>query len=529
MHLSAIQRLKRFLRSPTLIVVEIAVITLAGVAGTLFTQDLASERVFRSGWFLGAVSLAFISLLIVAFDQIRQLIRSRSLRFAPLGVVMIHIGLLLVILAAALKALFGVEAMADLLEGETLPPTASAWAVQKPGKLVAPLQVANSVTLESVNARRYPSGDLQGLAVRLRFSETTPRVVDMPINESVEESGARLFVGSDYGPAVLFEWRGATGAVTRTAVLLKHDRGQRFESTLAGPDGERAFLRTEVGPSGKRPSDVEVRVMKGSALLFAGLLSSGQGITLPSGGSLALRGMPFWVRLHANRDPALWLIYLGFTFVILGVTLRFTLSPIPSSQSVPVGVPANERNDLALAPQPALLLTLVGVLGLTACNGYSLPKARELVERYNAVVSEAYRRGDVKLVDSVVGPNEGKKLTGLIGVRLDMGLTLDSKVLSVEVLEAEQSKDELRVRTRERWSYCDRRIGTGEQVGEKSEDSYEMRYFFRRFEQNWLVDRIEFAAPPQFGRPPGTWAVEHGRVPGHGAVKSEGKKERGSP
>ena len=499
-----IQSIKQILRSPLLIVAEIVVITLAGVVGTLLPGD---SHVFRSGWFLGTVALAFASLIVVVGDQCRRLGRTRPSAVAPYGGLIIHIGLLVVIVAAALKALFGVEAVVDVMEGETLPPTAAAWAVQKPGAWVSPLRVDESVTLESVDAHRYKAGDLQSLAVRLSLAGPegkAQRQADIPVNKSITASGVRLFVGSDYGPAALIEWRGATGATTRTAALLKHERGRRFEGILKGPDGEHAYLRAEVGSEGNRPTGVEVRVMKGSSLLLASVMRIGETLALPSGGVLSLHGAPFWVRLHANRDPALWLIYFGFALLFAGVTMRFMFMPIP---------------------RPVVLLALVCVTGLTACSRVSQPQARQLVERYNTVVSEAYRRGDVKLVDSVVGPNEGRKLTGLIGVRLDLGLTLDSKMLSLEVVDVESSKDGLTVRTRERWSYCDRRIGTGQQVGEKSEDDYEMRYFFKRAEKEWLVDRIEFASPPKFDRPPQTWAVDHGVVPGHGAVKSGGKKE----
>jgi hypothetical protein len=549
---STIQRLKRFLRSPAVIIAEIAVITLAGVAGVVFPQAgaadgadlerlrasmpalaalghaLALDRVFRSVWFLGAVALAFASLLIVVVGQVRRLLRTwAEQRPSSFGGPVIHIGLLLVILAGGLRALFGAEAVVDVMEGETLPPTAAAWAVQKPGVLVGPLRVANPVKLEAVESRRYPAGDLRSLAVRLRLAgaeETAPRIADIPVNKSVESCGVRLFVGSDYGPAALIEWHSADGATARHAALLKHERGQRFEGTLAGPDGERAYLRAEVDPAGTRPPGVEVRVMKGSALMFAGAARIGETLALPSGGSLALCGAPFWVRLHASRDPALWLMYLGFACVIFGVTVRFTFVPVPRPELSPARVHSRGWHDRVRMPQPATVIILACVLGLTACNGPSRTQARQLVERYNTVVAEAYRRSDVKLLDAVAGPNEGRKLTGLIGVRLDLGLTLDSKMLSLDVLDARQSKDELRVRTRERWSYCDRRIGTGQQVGETSEDAYEMLYFFKRFERDWLVDRIEFATPPQFGRPPSTWAVAHGRAPGHAAGHAESRE-----
>lgn len=155
------------------------------------------------------------------------------------------------------------------------------------------------------------------------------------------------------------------------------------------------------------------------------------------------------------------------------------------------------------------LLLLAGIPMLTACQRTSVDEARQLVEHYNQVVSEAYRRGDAKLIDPVVGPHEGKKLTGLIGVRLDFGLTLDSTLLSLEVKDVRQTTDELHVFTRESWSYRDLKIGSGEQVGEASRDSYEMLYVFKRINRTWMVDEIRYTAAPQIGRKTPTWQDHH--------------------
>jgi len=159
------------------------------------------------------------------------------------------------------------------------------------------------------------------------------------------------------------------------------------------------------------------------------------------------------------------------------------------------------------SPRSVLLAGCVLVAALAACQRVSGEEAKDLVLRYNAVVSEAYRRADVRLVDPVVGPNEGKKLTGLIGVRLDMGITLDAKLLSLDVTGVEQSKGELRVRTKERWRYRDLKIGSGEQVGEESVDSYEMLYAFKHIDRAWVVDEIRFTAPPQVGRKTTPWGA----------------------
>jgi hypothetical protein len=323
--------------------------------------------------------------------------------------------------------------------------------------------------------------------------------------------------------------------------------------------------------AGGHLGSVEVRVMKGSVLLFAGDAQPGDTLSLPAGQRLTLHGTPLWARLQGSHDPALWLAYAGFALVILGAALIFAMVKVDGCLVVtPIG--DREHVFVALVPQrfaplfqerfqrlvqeqggPAenpgrraspraqtsaengaredvrppvqatasvlrsrlagwLFLLACGTL-LTSCKQSSLDQARTLVERYNQVVSEAYRRGDVKLIDPVVGPNEGKKLTGLIGVRLDFGITLDSHLLSLEVSGVERSKAEMRVRTKERWRYRDLRIGTGEQVGEESLDSYAMLYVFTNINKAWLVDEIRFTTPPRVGRKQTPWVADHKVTP----------------
>jgi hypothetical protein len=163
-------------------------------------------------------------------------------------------------------------------------------------------------------------------------------------------------------------------------------------------------------------------------------------------------------------------------------------------------------------PKPVKLtgwiLLACAVLGSTGCQRPAFEQARQLVERYNQVVAEAYRRGDVKLIDAVVGPNEGRKIVGLIGVRRDAGLSLDSQLLSLEVTGVAQADGVLRVQTQERWQYRDRKLGTGEPVGEESLDAYQMLYVFKLIDKVWLVDEIRFTAEPQVGRKQLPFATE---------------------
>jgi hypothetical protein len=164
------------------------------------------------------------------------------------------------------------------------------------------------------------------------------------------------------------------------------------------------------------------------------------------------------------------------------------------------------------------LFFLSMVLGLFACGGGRRAEARRAVESYDRALVEAYRRADVAPVDSLVGPSEGRKIAGLIGVRRDQGLALDAELLSLELTGVETTPDALRVRTRERWRYRDRALATGEALGEESEDSYELLYVLRREKAAWLVEEVRFTAPPVVSRKTRAWGLS--ATAAHGAPVS---------
>lgn len=140
------------------------------------------------------------------------------------------------------------------------------------------------------------------------------------------------------------------------------------------------------------------------------------------------------------------------------------------------------------------------LLAVAGCHGLGEARATRLVRAYNDKVIEAFRTGDARLVEGVAGPKEAKKLTGLIGVKLDQGLTLDAQLLELRVLKVERADDAVLVETAEEWYYRERRVGSGQQIGQDSRDYYRMRYVLRPLDKRWVVDEIQFAAPPQVGR-----------------------------
>lgn len=459
---SAIQRV---LRSPRVVIAEIAALALAGSVGVL-RPTLA---VFQTPWFLAIVGISALSLLIAVRDQGRRLLCG-DVTARRVGSMMLHLGLIAIIAAGAWRALFSSEAVVDLIEGETLPPAPTAWTHQPPGLLATPFHLTRPITLEALHGSRYPDGRLRDLSATLSAGTVA-------VNHDLILPGGRIFLDQTFGPAALLEWH----PPQKSAVLLDPETRT---ATATGPDGLTAYLRAPP----IRPDHVEVRVMRNNGLLFSGELRPGQTLSLHGGATLTLRGIPLWTRLRGSHDHSHRLAYPGFALILIGCILLFARTAPPQGLRV-----------VASAP-----LFLSAIL-LAGCNRTSTEEARQLVLRYNTLVAEAYRRGDPHLIEPVVSLNEGKKLTGLIGVRSDLGLTLDSELLSLTLIAAEQRGRKLRVQTKEQWRYRDRKIGTGEQVGEESSDSYEMLYLFTQTNRTWIVDEIQFTSPPRIGRKQMTW------------------------
>ena len=177
-----------------------------------------------------------------------------------------------------------------------------------------------------------------------------------------------------------------------------------------------------------------------------------------------------------------------------------------------------------MSPPHAAALFLLAA-GAVACQRSPTDaEAEALVRRYNTLVTEAYRAGDYRIAQPVIGADELRRLAAHVGVRLDQGLTMDARLVAVEFKKFERKGEEAVVTTEERWHYLDRRIGSGEQVGQESRDHYVMRYQLRRVDGRWLVDGTEFAERPEVGRTEFPDRADPGSLHGVETTPSGGSK-----
>ncbi len=405
MSVTWLQRLKHFLISPATIVGDLAVITLLGSLGAALPQagvaaaaevgwlrqhgpflsfladHLALDHVFTSPPFLVALGFATVSLSIVVVEQIRRLaaqwkltptegafrgapfraeftrpasgaattLRTRG-RLGLAGSPLFHLGLLCVILAGALQALFGVSAVVDLYEGEVLPPAVEAWGAQWPGPLGSPFRLETPLRLVSVESTRYGGGDLRTL--RLRLAEVTSngdQMREMGINQDLPVPRGRLYADNQHGPAALVEWSLPAKPPQRTAILLEKKEAAAFGAYSQGPGHLRARIRVPMPGDGSRPGLAEVRVLDGPATLAEGPLRPGESLPLPGGGALKLHGLPYWARLHGNHDPAIGLAYLGFALALTGAALTYGITRVDELVAV---TPEGEFERVVVALRP---------------------------------------------------------------------------------------------------------------------------------------------------------------------------------
>lgn len=295
---------RRFLQKPTVVIGELAAIALASVLGATIPQSgtatagaiemfrapvwvasvvdlLGLDQIFSSAWFLTLVALAGCSLSLALNDQWRRAwrlwrrrggsgklsgapfryevevplsepLRERrvctrdSLRLGLWGSPLFHLGLWLLVAAGLLRLLFGTDAVVDLVVGETLPPSPSAYGAQWPGLLARPFSLQDPLTLLDLQVETYPGGSLQQFSAEVEVGGERRTVA---INAPLSSGAEMLYLTSTYGPAVQLV-TDLGGALEGHTLLLYVAPGGRYSGELVLSNGVRilATARKRLDP-----------------------------------------------------------------------------------------------------------------------------------------------------------------------------------------------------------------------------------------------------------------------------------------
>ena len=339
------------------------------------------DRIVVSPWAVAAFGLSALSLWIVFLEVARRAARrwrtlptERSFASAPfseliersaqatptsgttevrgrlglLGVPLLHAGLLLLIVAGLVRALLGADATSWVLQGETLAAGPGSVQATETGFLAPPFSLAEPVRLDAIDLVLRADGTVDRESARLSIGDP-PRPVPIAINEAVDVGRGRLYLTQRHGFGVLVEG-GTDGSEEKRAILLSSD-GDLFTGQDVLRDGTSVRVRLRSLPD--RPSspvEMDVRVLRGPALLHAGPVGA-EGEILWPGGRLKIHGMVPWVEIRMSEDPSTPIAWLGIGLLLLGVTLfalvtpaDVMIAPVPGTSS---GV---ERVRVAMRP-----------------------------------------------------------------------------------------------------------------------------------------------------------------------------------
>lgn len=394
--------LKRALRAPRLVVAELLVLALAGVALASVPQlelpldlvrheaehpllaplahALALDRILHSPWLWLPLAGAMASLAAVLADVWPRTIR--LLRFAPgpsafdraayraefvrpargaatvvrrrgrlghLGSPLFHTGLAVIVVAGLVRALFGRDAVVDLVEGETLAPSPSAYGAQWGGPLSRPLALPAALRLDGIRRDQYASGALRSLSARAALLEPGgARPVGIAINAPLDVAGTRVYLQNRNGVAAIV--RVAPGAALPTALLLEEqDAPGVYEARSVLEGGLEVIARATAGPGGALPSTVELRVLRRGALALLASFQPGAATALPDGRTVAVEALRRWGRFEVTRDAAAPLAFAGIGLAVLGAVVLVGFVPFDTAVVV-TPAPEGERVCVVLRP-----------------------------------------------------------------------------------------------------------------------------------------------------------------------------------
>jgi len=244
-------------------------------------------------------------------------------KFSRLGFYGIHFSILVILAGALLGSVFGFRGFVNILEGETVD-----RASLRSKRQIQPLGF--QVRLEKFEVSFYPSGSPKEYISSVSILEDNRQVLtdSIRVNHPLTYKGISLYQAS-YGIADV-----------KKVVLDVREQSLERKFTLAAKMGERIEIP---GTSSTFTLTRFIPDFRGGGPAFQAVLSRGNRsadnlLILPNypefpqarSGGLSFRVKEFepiyYSGLQVNRDPGVWMVWVGCILMMVGFTMTFFLS-----------------------------------------------------------------------------------------------------------------------------------------------------------------------------------------------------------
>ena len=312
-------------------------LTLAGMAAlALVSLAVASAAAIDAGF-------ASIPIFVLVLNLLAALLTNRSFR-TQTGLLVFHVGLLLVFLLAGLTVLTRFEGHVEVVQGgefsaQSVEVTESGWLHR--GKLGRVRFVQDEIRVDYLPQLLRQNTDSR---VILHDDHGNPEPLVVGDRDTLTLAGYRIAATFNKGFAVIVGWHGDDGRREYGSIHFpsypEYDWNQRIDWTT--PAGETLVMELDLGEAPLRTD--AAWTLGRTDLPFALRVEGSDGLVLSDGDSAAVAGgrvsveeLRLWMGYRIDYLPLLpWMLVAAF-LAISGLTIHFRtqyLSPRPKSARV---------------------------------------------------------------------------------------------------------------------------------------------------------------------------------------------------
>ena len=246
------------------------------------------------------------------------------------GVLILHTGLLLLILAGLWAYAFEVRGFLQLMEGETFSGAEPELLQVEKGRFAGSFNAPFRLTLNSLSHDYWANGEPRDFASMLLVEDSDgARQERLAFNSPLRLSGFSVFQSPHYGYSVTVGLKRPASEEIYTHFLLDRP-GSPKHPAVGGSDFPTTAYQVNLslkpdlagGSFFLKDPSVEATVTESGKVVYKGPLSASAGVRF-SGGELRLADLRYWSGISLSRGRAAWLAYLGFALCVLGAVLIY--------------------------------------------------------------------------------------------------------------------------------------------------------------------------------------------------------------